>query len=651
MLLFAHMKLSVIIVNYNVKFFLEQCLQSVLGAIKNIDAEVFVVDNNSVDGSVAMVKEKFALVNLIENHKNIGFSAANNIAIKKANGKYILLLNPDTVVEEDTFTKSIAYMDAHPETGALGVKMIDGKGKFLPESKRGLPMPWVSFYKIFGISKFFPKSKKFGRYHLSYLPENEPNEVDVLCGAFMMISKKALDAAGLLDETFFMYGEDIDLSYRIQKAGFKIVYFPETTIIHYKGESTKKSSLNYVYLFYRAMQIFAQKHLSKGKTNWFYRILEIAIYFRAAVSVAKRLIMKGLLPFLDCILIYGILIILAKLWGKFWFNNFNYYSKEFFTINVPVYMTIWFLSLLFTGAYDIPLRLKNAFTGIASGTIIILVLYALLPQDYHYSRVIILLGTILVLAITLLNRILLSTTRIKGFSLNTNTRKRILIAGSEEECMRVSSILKGIDMQFDSLSYVSVTRVHNHNFLGSMDQLGEMVRIHKVDEIIFCLKDLAASEIINSMLSLAGTGCDFKIAPPDTDSIIGSNSINTAGDLYVYNANPVASAKNSRLKRTFDITISVLLLLLLPFWIWKKKKPKRIIPDIFNVLVGKKTWIGYTIRKNDNESLLKQGVFSITQVFPENQNDAGMKGKFELAYTQNYRMINDLKIFVRAFFE
>ncbi|MCC6685243.1 MAG: glycosyltransferase family 2 protein, partial [Bacteroidia bacterium] len=232
------MKLSVIIVNYNVKHFLEQALHSVRKACAGIDAEVWVVDNRSVDGSVEMVQQKFPEVKLIANRENLGFSKANNQAILQSGGQYVLLLNPDTVVEEDTFNKVIAFMDRTPDAGSVGVKMIDGKGNFLPESKRGLPTPKVAFYKIFGLSKLFPRSHKFGRYHLGYLSENETHAVDVLAGAFMMLRKKALDETGLLDETFFMYGEDIDLSYRITKAGYKNYYFPETTIIHYKGEST-----------------------------------------------------------------------------------------------------------------------------------------------------------------------------------------------------------------------------------------------------------------------------------------------------------------------------------------------------------------------------------------------------------------------------
>ncbi|HCA82875.1 MAG TPA: glycosyl transferase family 2, partial [Flavobacteriales bacterium] len=213
------MKLSVIIVNYNVEYFLEQCLNSVVAASKGIAVEVFVVDNNSVDGSCAMVKRRFPEVQLIENHFNAGFSKANNQAMMLAKGEYILLLNPDTVVEEDTFRKVIRFMDEHPDAGGLGVKMIDGKGKFLPESKRGLPTPSVAFYKIFGISRLFPRSKRFGRYHLAYLDKDQSHEIEILSGAFMLMRKTALDKVGLLDEAFFMYGEDIDLSYRITIGG------------------------------------------------------------------------------------------------------------------------------------------------------------------------------------------------------------------------------------------------------------------------------------------------------------------------------------------------------------------------------------------------------------------------------------------------
>ncbi|HKI88019.1 MAG TPA: glycosyltransferase, partial [Draconibacterium sp.] len=361
------MELSVIIVNYNVKHFLEQCLHSVQKAAEDIQVEIFVVDNNSVDGSAQLIREKFPHIHFIENKENVGFSKANNQAIRQAKGKYILLLNPDTVVEENTFQKIIYFMNEHPKTGGLGVKMIDGKGNFLPESKRGLPTPWVAFYKMFGFSKLFPKSKKFGKYHLSYLNENEIHEVEVLAGAFMLLRKSTLDEIGLLDETFFMYGEDIDLSYRILQAGYKNCYFPETTIIHYKGESTKKGSLNYVKMFYNAMIIFARKHFPGGRAGLFSLLIHLAIYFRAFISVMKRATEKIYLPLLDAVLIYSGYLFLTPYWENVRFDE-GYYPNEFLQIVVPVYILFWLFGILFSGGYKKPVDLLKLARGLLWGS-------------------------------------------------------------------------------------------------------------------------------------------------------------------------------------------------------------------------------------------------------------------------------------------
>ena len=298
------MDLSIIIVNYNVKHFLDQCLLSVRNAISKLDAEIFVVDNNSVDGSCAMVREKFPEVNLVENNSNLGFSKANNQAIKEAKGEFILLLNPDTVIEEDTLDKCIGYVRDHPETGGLTVKMIDGNGKFLPESKRSLPTPRVAFYKIFGLSRLFPRSRVFSKYHLGYLDQDEINEIEILPGAFMLIRKEAVDKVGLLDETFFMYGEDIDYSYRLIKAGYKNVYFPRATIIHYKGESTKKGSLSYVLTFYNAMIIFARKHFSVKMAKSYSLLINLAIYFRAFLALFRRFVKNFAFPITEAVLFF-----------------------------------------------------------------------------------------------------------------------------------------------------------------------------------------------------------------------------------------------------------------------------------------------------------------------------------------------------------
>jgi GT2 family glycosyltransferase len=254
-----------------------------------MEAEIIVVDNNSTDGSFEFFKNTFPCVNFIWNKTNVGFAKANNQALKIAKGDYILFLNPDTIVPEDCFEKCISFISSQKNNIALGVKMIDGSGNFLKESKRGFPTPLTSFYKLFGLSKLFPRSKIFSTYHLGYLNENENHEVDVLAGAFMMIPKKILDTIGGFDEDFFMYGEDIDLCYRIQKAGFKNYYFAETCILHFKGESSKKGSLNYVKTFYTAMSVFVKKHYRKGAGLLSF-FIHVAIIIRAFMSAVSRLL-------------------------------------------------------------------------------------------------------------------------------------------------------------------------------------------------------------------------------------------------------------------------------------------------------------------------------------------------------------------------
>ena len=278
------MDLSVIIVNYNVKYFLEQCLHSVIKACAGVDSEIIVVDNNSSDGSRAWLEPRFPSVRFIRNDTNEGFAKANNRVLTIAKGKHILFLNPDTIVAEDSFTKCLEFLKAQPEAGAIGVRMIDGSGKYLKESKRAFPSPMTSLFKLAGLARIFPRSTIFARYYLGQLSDKEDHEVDVLTGAFMMVSKTVLNKTGGFDEIFFMYGEDVDLSYRIQKAGYRNYYFAGTTIIHFKGESTQKGSLGYVKQFYKAMNLFVKKHYSGTRAGVFIFFIQTGILCRATLS-------------------------------------------------------------------------------------------------------------------------------------------------------------------------------------------------------------------------------------------------------------------------------------------------------------------------------------------------------------------------------
>ena len=397
---------SIIIVNYNVKFFLEQCILSIKRASGNLSVEIIVVDNHSVDGSVQMLKEKFHDVTLIENKNNVGFAKANNQGIKITKGKYVLLLNPDTVLQEDTLEKCFEFMNSHLDAGALGVKMFDGKGNFLPESKRGLPTPGVAFFKIFGLSKIFPQSKLFGKYHLTYLSKDKNHSVDVLSGAFMFIRKSVLDTIGGLDEDYFMYGEDIDLSYRVTKSGYKNYYLAETQIIHYKGESTKKSSVNYVIVFYKAMEIFASKHFSKGNAKIFNLLIYLAIYLRAGLSIAYRFLKKLFLPLIDTILIALLLFAISGWYEVTYKNTEGYFDRPLLAAGLTLYALVIVLNTLIQGGYEKNPKLKNIIQGIISGFLVVLCIYALLPEDLRFSRAIILSGGIFSMVYFLLSRYL-----------------------------------------------------------------------------------------------------------------------------------------------------------------------------------------------------------------------------------------------------
>ncbi len=645
------MKLSVVIVNYNVKYFLEQCLRSVERAALGLELEVFVVDNNSVDGSVEMMQQKFPNIHLIANKDNPGFSKANNQAIKIATGEYILLLNPDTVVEEDTFSKIIRFMDSHPDAGGLGVKMIDGSGKFLPESKRGLPTPAVAFFKIFGLSFLFPKSKTFGKYHLGYLDANGTHEVDVLAGAFMLLRRSVLDRIGLLDEDFFMYGEDIDLSYRIQLAGFKNYYFPETQIIHYKGESTKKSSVNYVFVFYNAMIIFARKHFSPSHASTFSFFIRFAIYLRAAMAVLVRFGKKMLLPALDFLLLFFGMLLLQNYWGIV--VNVHY-PPTYTWLVIPIYIVTWLTSVFFSGGYDQPIRFQKMIRGLATGTIAILVVYALLPEQYRFSRAMLLIGAAWASAGMALLRYVLHLLLPKQFALATDAKKSMLIVGDQEEGLRVLSLLNMSGTHHNFIGFVqpehptgdALVNEYRQFLLGKVNKLNEMIEVFSPDEIIFCAKDISSQAIIQHMSGIGGKEVEFKIAPPETMFIIGSSSIDDPGELYVIDINSIRKPSNRRNKRFFDVATSFLLLLISPILLVLQRRPAGLYPNLFRVVFGKKTLVGFSpnLLHGDEFPAMKPGILhpadGLSGIFP----DTATLERLNALYAKDYQVVKDIVI-------
>ena len=640
------MKLSVIIVNYNVRHFLEQCLHSVMKAARGTDVEVFVVDNASVDGSCQMVREKFPHVNLIRNEKNTGFSVANNQAIQASSGEYVLLLNPDTVIREDTLSKCIQFMDQHADAGGLGVKMIDGKGRFLPESKRGLPTPWVAFYKIFGLSALFPQSKVFGRYHLSYLPENKTQPVDVLSGAYMFLRRTALDHTGLLDETFFMYGEDIDLSYRITQQGFKNYYFPETTIIHYKGESTKKNSLNYVKVFYQAMLIFASKHFSSGNARILSLFIRLAIWFKALIALLGRFLKKVFLPFTDGLLIFTGIAIILPFWEKARFEP-GYYPDFYLRLVVPIYILFWVTGIGFSGGYKIPVSLFRTLRGILWGTIALLLTYSLIPENLRFSRGMVLIGSLWAFFILPVARTLISRLAGEEFRLENKRSRRVAIAGHLPSVMKVKELLALYPVRPVIAGFITAADTDSdENYLGNLSSIGEIVRVNRIDEVIFCSDDISANDIISAMLELADTNAEIRIAPPESMSIIGSRNIHTAGDFYQIDINAVNSKSNKRMKRSFDILICFLLLLFIWIEVFLVKSRIQLLANILSVFSGKISWVGYIPHPEKRSDLppIRTGVLHPGMLFPGTTLNNQRIHQLNLLYAKDYTMRNDLEL-------
>ncbi len=639
------MKLSVVIVNYNVRYFLEQCLLSVEKAMNGLDVEVLVVDNNSVDGSVAMVESRFPWVRLIANKENTGFSKANNQAMRIAGGEYILLLNPDTVVEEDTFRKVIVFMDEHPDAGGLGVKMVDGKGIFLPESKRGLPTPAVSFYKIFGISRLFPKSEIFNRYHLGHLSKNEVHEIEILSGAFMLMRKKTLDQVGLLDEAFFMYGEDIDLSWRIIQGGWKNYYFPHTSIIHYKGESTKKGSLNYVFVFYNAMVIFARKHFSLKHAALFSFFIHTAIWLRALVAVLNRFVRKMILPLMDAALVLIGLFLIKNFYAS---AQHKIYDDSLVTYSFIVNVIIWVLSCWIGGAYDKPFKPQRVFKPVLIGSAVILIGYSLLPESMRFSRAIILLGAGIALLAFFLSRLIVNLISSGRAGFSDAGPKRIAIVGKPEEVERVVRLLSQLQQQPSFAASIAPDNSAVTGYTGTVAQLSEIVRVHNIEQVIFCARDLTSSDIISNMSSIAEQEIEFKIAPPESLYIIGSGSIETSADAFMLDVNSVSLPHNKRLKRIFDVLFSICALGLFPFLLFVVNQPIGLLKNIVFVLIGKKTWVGYSPVHKGNNGLpkLKPGVVwpSIRQDTSQNDNSR----KMDVLYAKDYRFMLDLSLVYKA---
>jgi O-antigen biosynthesis protein len=606
---------SIVIVNYNVKYFLDRCISSILSSKTKADFEIIIIDNASKDDSEKYIHDRYGYkVRYRFNEENVGFARANNQGFELANGDYILALNPDTIIAEDTLEKCIQHLESNPSIGALGVRMIDGSGYFLKESKRGVPTIWNSFSKFIGLERLLPESQIFAGYSLGYKKENEVADVDVLCGAFMMMRREVIQKTKGFDEDYFMYGEDIDLSVKIKNLGYRICYFPETTIIHFKGESSKRSSISYTRNFYSAMLIYVKKH-KKGISAFGTRLfIKCSILLIGLLSFIRNNIARAMRIFIDGVLMYGLFHFMRKWWGLAIFNKADYFNNAASNYNSVGAVFIWIGTTWFLGHYDKPWKHSRLISGVFVGTIIILTIYSLLPFDLRSSRAMILLGMLPMYFVSFITHSL------------------------KESFIRLSN--KKFDFPYFLMAKKGAEINKLFQLLSIKSKLPESTKDNS-ETIVIDSNSYTNKEIIQQLNSQL-KGYNVAISGVKQDYVLHSISGKKEGSLITpFSYMNLGISYNLRLKRIMDIIMCFFIFFT---HIFKTSKNKEIIENNIAVLLGYKTWVGY--EDIDTLPRIKKSVFNTNvlikdeSIFPILTNQ-DISDKY---YAKNYSIFLDYKI-------
>lgn len=689
------MKLSIIIVNYNVKEFLEQSIISIQKSCKEIDYELFVVDNASSDGSVELIRKKFLGIKLIANTENKGFAVANNQAMRQAQGEYVLLINPDTIVQEDTVPVVLNFFGNHPDCGMVGCKILNPDGSLQLSCRRSFPTPWVAFTKISGLSKLFPRSKFFGRYNLTYLDMDETSEVEAISGSFMFFGRQVVDKVGYLDESFFMYGEDLDWCFRIREAGWKIFYLPQTKIVHFKGESSKKSEFDLILQFYRAMKLFVEKHYHHRYLHVPQWLLMLGITLRASLTFISKFLTRFAPGIIDFALL-NISMILAIL-----IRFQNLVPLRGYLIVMAVYSLIWMLCLMLVGSYG---RTKYSTLRATYGVLVGLVLNTSLTfffNQYAFSRAVVLIsGTlnILMLGGWRLGLKILSRFQVFPFKAivgKTLLRKRALIVAPAESGQQIAKRLKErIDAGYEVCGIVCPDddyideKTRDVPLLGNLKYLDAIIGQTHAQEIIFSTEKISYDQILEIIAHTKKAGVNFKLIPSSMDVIIGKASVEYIGNLPLMDIDYKLNRPiNIFTKRLFDIILSMIaLLIFLPEILYLKLIKKaaitkkkiftidsnqvfivefsnsglstrqRKLPCYWSVLAGKLSIVGSPIIevKNQQQSKgcldLKPGLTGLFQINKNNSLSMVDCERYNLYYLKNYSIILDIEIIIKELF-
>ncbi len=657
---------SVIIVNYNVRDFLNQSLVSLQKSLKGLRSEIFVIDNASDDGSTEMVRQRFPRIQLIANSINLGFAKANNIALKKACGKFILLINPDTIVQEDTIRVMIEFLKNHPEAGLAGCKILNPDGSFQPACRRGFPTPWVAFTRIFGLSKLFPKTKLFGKYNLTYLDTEETYPVDAVSGSFMMVRKETLEQVGGLDESYFMYGEDLDWCYRIRKAGWQIFYIHSTQIIHYKGESTRRSSLDDVRTFYDAMHLFVEKHFQSSR--FFKIVLRLSIgivSFAAFITSALRPLKIAIFDFIAVTIS---LLIAEELWRGEFFKYPSYAYAIVFTF--PAIIVIGCLYTM--GVYtQRRMSISRSIGAIILAYIFISALTAFF-KNYAFSRMIVAISGILsILFIPGWRLIFRLIKRTSSHGRGTLFGKRTLIVGTDIDAIGLQQKLQArIGEGYEIIGFVEITHerigemLNGVPVLGSIDNVGKIIKEQKISDVIFSPKVLSYSQILSVISRSREQVVNFHLVPTTMEVIVGKASVDSLDDLpLVQIAYNIDKPSHIFTKRMFDIVLSGLLLITVyPIFLLSsantKKSKNGFLSALPRVFDGTMSLVGTPVNESQKPKQIgdalflgKPGVCGLVQLQQNRVLSDDEHTQYDLYYARNQSVLLDLEILIKTWLQ
>ena len=647
------MDLSIIIVNYNVKEFILNLLHSIKKASFNISSEIIVIDNASDDGSVDAIKEKFPSVKLIENKKNIGFGAANNKGLELAQGDYILFINPDCIVSEDTFDKMISFFENNKDCGLAGCKILNSDGTLQLACRRSFPGPWTSFTKVTGLSNIFPKSRIFTRYNLTYLDENQSYEVDAVSGSFMMIRKEVYNKVGGFDEQFFMYGEDLDLCYRVQKADYEVYYVHDTQIIHYKGESTKRSNLDETKLFYDAMNKFVKKHLSSFPIVEI--ILRSAIGFRKLFAFLGKRKLALLTAVADFVLLDFSLFIAEKIYKSM--THWVGFDIHAYLVIYTIPAFIYFVVAAFSGVYrkDIISVLRNI--GAIFISFLIITSATFFFKQYAFSRAVVLIAFVFFFIITLIYRITLKLFFRIGISTGGALNRRTVIVGTNSEAISIAEKIKMLKSDVHSfIGLIAKTssevgkNVNGFNVVGSIKNIKNVFSEMKINEVIFSTGELSYADMMSIVSASKNDTMDFKIVGSDMNFIVGKSSVSMLDNIPLVEVSYNITSPSVRLVKTvFDYGLALIVLFSLYPFIYllaklskKQSDFRKFVLSVPSVLKGKKSFVGpKKVISLENENLGKEGLTGLWFIEDGTYSDSD---KLDFYYAKNQNIWIDLEI-------